>query len=190
MKTYLFVFTITFLVSVGSVSAGNVALHKPAWATAEIHGPASAAVDGIYGTGSNNWNSGVLGTVNNPVVLGIDLEDIYLVNRINLYADNRYIEGNYESYNLLSSIDQSSWTLINSGDLIGTSNPWPEQLNFDPISMRYLRFEVTGGTLWGHLYEMEVYDVPEPATLLLFGFGAAMLRRKQQNRLTVTGKKV
>jgi hypothetical protein len=171
------------LFNVSVSMAGNVALNKPAWATVDPYGAASGAVDGILEPPMENplypynWNSQAFGTAQDPISLFVDLQNIYSVNQINLYADCRPIVGNFESYVLLSSIDQITWTTISSGDLVSTSHPWPEQLNFDPISMRYLQFEVNGGTLWAHLYEMQVYEVPEPATLLLLGLGAAIIRK-------------
>lgn len=179
--------TICLAVSLFNASismAGNVALNKPAWATIDPYGTAPGAVDGILEPPLDNplypynWNSQAFGTAQNPISLFVDLQNTYSVNQINLYADCRPIEGNFISYNLLSSIDQSSWTPINSGELISTLHPWPEQLDFEPVSMRYLQFQVTGGTLWAHLYEMEVYEVPEPLTLSLLGFGVLFLRRR------------
>jgi hypothetical protein len=173
------------LFNVSFSMAGNVALNKPAWATVDPYGTAPGAVDGLLAPPVGqplypyNWNSQVFGTAQNPVTLFVDLQDTYSVNQINLYADCRPIEGNFISYNLLSSIDQSSWTLINFGDLISTLRPWPERLDFEPVSMRYLQFQVTGGTLWAHLYEIEVYDVPEPLTLSLLGLGGLFLRRRK-----------
>ena len=141
--------------------ADNVALNKPAWATREWSAPvlgglAHYAVDGNYVT---CWNAGTWAP---PVQrLTVDLEDIYTVNKIDLwdYTFGQY-SGLYVNYNLYVSTNNLNWQFISSGTLINTYDPHKIAV-FAPQDVRYVRCEVTSSTNYAHINEIEVYDVYE-----------------------------
>jgi hypothetical protein len=77
--------------------------------------------------------------------------------------------------------------MIAQGSLTENINPIDSIQFEDGLSAQYLRFDVVAGTHWAHLYEIEVYEVPEPCTLLLLGLGAVMLRRRQRPSAVIDG---
>jgi hypothetical protein len=165
------------LIFTSTAFAANVALFKPAEATAEYSSSnlAMYAVDGDLDT---RWNAG---TYAPPVQsLTVDLLNIYPVYKIDLWSEIAgSFPGNYVNYDLFTSTDKLSWQFISSGTLIDTLDPHKEAV-FSPMPVRYVRYDVTDGTHWAHLNEMEVYDIPEPTTLLLFGLGGLAMMRRQR----------
>jgi hypothetical protein len=167
---------IIVLLMVGQSFAANIALNKPATASTWIEGFAIGdAVDGDFMTG---WNAGRSATIAQPEWLKVDLENIYDVTSITLKGVQHYDQwaGRYEDYNLYISLDNQDWSKIGNGRLIGYNDPIDTYQFSQGMEMRYIKFEVVGGTLWSHLYEMEV--VPEPATLSLLALGGLMIRRR------------
>lgn len=155
----------------------NLALNKPAWATVDRDVPtAKYAVDGVINTA---WNAGDhAGDISMPVILTVDLERIYEIDSIHLWTSKGGPHaGYYIDYNLYCSTDQSNLVFLEYGRLIDTYDPSDEYKLLD-VQMRYVHFEVTGGTHWASLFEMEVYEIPEPVSLTLFGLGVILLRKR------------
>jgi hypothetical protein len=66
---------------------------------------------------------------------------------------------------------------------IGDTDAWTETDQFDAISARYVRYDVTGasGSTNDGISEMTFYTVPEPATMSLLAIGAlALLKRRRK----------
>lgn len=172
------VLLVLLLVAVSDTYATNVALNKSATATTQYTGYgvdgglAKFAVDGDLLT---CWNAG---THAPPIQsLTVDLQTSYFINEIDVWTATGHGPGDYVNYSLYVSMDKNFWQFISSDTLIDTFDVH-KVTTFSPIPARYIRYDVTGGTHWAHLYEMQVYDVPEPATLLLLGLGGLLLKKR------------
>jgi hypothetical protein len=174
-----------------SICAGaeyNVALGAQAKANSVYGGLGPEnAVDGNYDL---HWSSTGFASLSNPLWMAVDLGNVYSLTHVDLYS--HISGGSYYgygiNYNLYYSTDSdswnndTSWTFIASGSLYTTDilTDYFNSIDFDNKSARYLKFEVTGGTHWAHLYELEAYTqqgaaVPEPPVALLLAMGIGAL---------------
>lgn len=148
------------------------------------------------------WNADKRGTAENPLWLVVDLGDSYKVDHIELWShDGPGYSWYYIDYTLYSSLDGEMFNALANGTLTdpATINP-PTQEYYDYFHdtitvstemsiMRFVKFEVAGGTHWAHLNEIEIWGestpVPEPTTMFLLGSGLIGLAgfRKRSKRL-------
>jgi len=175
------VMLLALLVAITTADANaNIALNKPA-SSNEVYLDRwpSKAVDGSQATA---WNGGRYGSLASPVWLKVDLEAVSSVDRIvlkDIDSPSKY-DGLYIDYNLYSSVDDQDWTNIGSGRLVDTLDPIDE-VALGGVHMRYIRFDVVGGTHWAHLNEMEVYTatgpatIPAPSAILLSSIGVVIV---------------
>lgn len=137
------------------------------------------AIDG------DDFTQWAIAAYNNNWLL-VDLGTFYDIDKIILksYDNSNWPSSYYVNYDLLYSTDNISWTSAGTGTLYDDPNSYIDTVVFDGQTVQYLKFNVVGGTHWSHLREMEVYgavhdasgsEVPEPATMLLFGAGIAGL---------------
>lgn len=169
---------------VGSVADAipvNIALNKPATASSTwLSNTPDLAVDGDPLT---LWSATTYGTQSTPQWLLVDLLGVYPVTHITLFHRDTapYSSYYYVDYVLKASVNGSDWDALAAGTLYDDPSDFPgdpidnvDDLWFAPTDMRYVQFEAIGGTHWAHLWEMEVYPVPEPCTsaLLLVGVAA------------------
>ena len=175
---------IAVLFIVGQSFAVNIALNKPATASHELDTTFQGSVYGLAGCAVDGdpisaWNAGGAASIANPEWLLVDLENVYNVKTITLTGvvfDDGW-SGRDEYYNLYSSLNNQDWSKIGNGRLVSLYDP-TDTYNFNQdISMRYIKFEVVGGSNWAHLSELEV--VPEPATLSLLALGGMILRKRK-----------
>jgi len=127
----------------------------------------------------------------------IDLGDFYIVNDIDLFfVPLRSGWNGYNSYNAYYGNDNSNWTKFGNGVFVDCD---PTQLednySFGAIgqSMRYVKYEVVGGSHWASINEISVRaddakpgsPIPEPVTMFLLGTGligfAGYKLRKQKH---------
>lgn len=159
------VMLLALLVAITTVDANaNIALNKPASSNGVyLDFWPSKAVDGSRATW---WNGPTLGSLASPLWLKVDLEGVYSVDLIVLKGPDIASTnvGHYIDYSLYSSVDDQDWTSIGSGRLVDTLDPIDE-VALGGVHMRYIRFDVVGGTHWAHLSEMEVYTASGPATI-------------------------
>ncbi len=172
----------------------NIALNKPATANGtHVSSSPSYAVDGDYQT---DWNRGwYIDEGTGPAWLIVDLLAPYNIDQINLTGANEEIRtikgesydwiGLVQKYELYGSLDGTDYDLLDSDFLVDTETI-AGSTNVISVSgsYRYLKLDVLYSGLpytqthWVHLYEMQVFEVPEPTTLLLFGLGGLILRKK------------
>ena len=182
MKIARFIIISILLLGSCKAYAGNVALDGIATASSEyydafygIYKPASLAIDGDPLT---NWSADAA----HDGWLIVDLKSIYDIQTIVLKSlDKPEYDTLYSNYNLYSSLDNINWNLIGSGTLTDNDSEWFEVWHIGGDEMRSIKYEVTGGTHWAHLYEIEAYPTPEPSTCLLFGIGllgAGLIKRR------------
>ncbi|MBN2098438.1 MAG: discoidin domain-containing protein [Dehalococcoidia bacterium] len=150
---------------------GGFRVMAPLVNIASVYGIASA--DATYvGSNAQNavdrdyvsiWNAGSHGSASRPHWWEVDLQqdrDVIEV-VVNTSHAGDYAPGLTNTYNLYVSSDGSSWTLIGSGTLVANATD-PEAyadrhlLSDQAPAIRYIKYEVTGGTNWAHLAEMEV----------------------------------
>ena len=184
----------TGLISAAPVAqAANLALNPGATATANseyaANWNASKAIDGDPTT---NWSAASWASPSNPLWLMVDLGASYQVSNVVLKSRDleQYSPSYYIDYEFLVSTDQSTWWQLKTGRLTDDGgDAWWDEVAVN-ASMRYALFQVTGGTHWAHLYEMEIIgenpvQVPEPATVSLISLalgGMAYLRARRNRR--------
>jgi len=139
--------------------------------------PASDAIDGDRSTG---WLSGSKASSDNPDWLIIDLGSPYVVDSINLlwFEPNGKYAGYTVEYSLYHSVDKNNWTLVGTGTFVDESiNELAKSFDLSGQGLRFVKYEVTGGTHWSSIAEIEVLadnsasSVPVPASMLLLGAG-------------------
>ena len=157
--------------------------------------PGCGAANAVDGNRDVHWSASGWASPQNPLWLAVDLGQVYNLSHVDLYSHE--FGGSYYGYgidyNLYYSTDSAawdsdtSWTYIASGGLytVESLDGYADFINFSGKSVRYLKFEVTGGSHWAHLYELEAYvpqcsGVPEPGVslLLLTSIGALFLLRR------------
>jgi hypothetical protein len=157
----------------------NVALNKPASANSVWEGGGaypSGAVDGDVG---NRWVAMGHGTSSAPIWLAVDLLQSHDIEQIILTFATNGVPGYTNIYNLYKGSNASDWTLIGSGTLVDTYDH-RHVLDFAGESMRYIKYEVVGGTHWANLTEMEAFAmIPEPGVFGLLPLAALLMRRRR-----------
>ncbi|MBW4085400.1 discoidin domain-containing protein [Paenibacillus sp. S150] len=131
-------------VTAASASA-NLALNKPATASANPLQAASLAVDGNAGT---RWESQPA----DPQWLQVDLGAVTTVSRVLLNWEAAY----GKAYTIQTSADGTNWTTAYSTT---TGDGATDDLSFTPVSARYVKMNGTQrGTQYSYsLWELEVY---------------------------------
>ena len=148
--------TIIFLASALNVLAGNVALNKPATAGSTYYGYVPAlAVDGDTNT---YWNGGGHGSPGSQMWLKVDLQETFQLQHVVLLSP-----GGSHIYELFGSLDDTNWTQLAAGIIVDTLAP--VKVNTGGSSFRYLRCDVTGGSDWASLAELEAYPVAAISTI-------------------------
>lgn len=129
--------------------------------------PVENAIDADY---VSHWSAGSFGTLSNPHWWKVDLQQNWQVSEIivnlQLWTGSPYL-GYTNDYNLYVSSDGSSWTLIGSGTIAEHTDPDAYSdtyiLSDQMPPIRYVKYEVVGGTHWADLGEMEVKVIMPPA---------------------------
>ena len=127
----------------------NLALNKTATSSSDENGglPASAAVDGSYGS---RWAS----AFSEPQWLQVDLGSAQTINRVILYWEAAYAT----AYDIQISTNGTTWITVAS--IVG-GNGSSDDITFTNISARYVRMNgITRVTPYGFsIYEFEVYGL-------------------------------
>lgn len=170
--------------------AANLSLNPGTTATSNSEFGASwSASKAIDGDPTSNWSASGWSDPNNPYWLLVDLGAAYQVSSVVLKSRDleQYGPSYYIDYEFLVSNDQSTWWQLKTGRLTDDAgDAWWDEVTVN-ASMRYAAFQVTGGTHWAHLYEMEIngenpVQVPEPATVSLIVLALAGLAFQRGRR--------
>lgn len=126
----------------------NLALNKPAFASAngnDGEGVPSRAVDGNL---SSRWGSGY----QNDAWFYVDLETPSEIGRVKIHWEGAY----GRKYHIQVSDDAGEWTTVFTRENGGGGT---DVITFDPVTARYVRFQgVQRATMWGYsFYEFEVF---------------------------------
>lgn len=135
-----------------------------------------AAIDGDELT---QWNAGTHASVSTPQWLVVDLQKPFQISEIILqgviWTPSSFYRGFNNEYNLSTSTDGVTWATVGSGTLTEDDDPaaYSDIFQFTGTSstLRYVKYEVVGGTHWAHLSEMEIRTVPIPSAVWLLGSG-------------------
>lgn len=155
---------------------------------APTHGIASASSSysisslpqfAIDGDPQTMWNAGTHGTPSAPRSLVVDLQQSFQISEIKLQTiispSGSIYRGFTNAYNLYTSTDGIAWNSVGSGTLVEETNPtsYSDIFNISgPNStLRYVKYEVVGGTHWAHLNELHISAVPLPGAVWLFVSG-------------------
>ncbi|MHC1743878.1 MAG: discoidin domain-containing protein [Syntrophobacteraceae bacterium] len=136
---------------------------------------AANAVDGNLRT---RWDAGIQGVMVDPVVLTVDLGDVYDISKIMLLGGTLGSRKN-PYFQLSISSDQENWELLQG--FRGNRRLYSGAKSSDTIEAQYIRYEVFGGITTARLAEIRILgpqpqkQVPIPATALLFGSGLSVL---------------
>jgi hypothetical protein len=159
----------------------NLATQGTATANSVIESPHDAIDGNVTGT---LWNAGMFGTPGFPVWLVVDLQHLVTASSIQLWSVQvtpDYIFFNTTNiYNLYIGNDGVTWNKIASGVIAQTDNP-ALFTNIIPLSganttFRFVKYEVVGGTAWGHLFEMQVWTTQQAPPTTVSDLTASSLR--------------
>jgi hypothetical protein len=150
--------TVTLMLPASALNllAGNVALNKPttAGSSYSMFLPALA----VDGDTSTYWNGGSWGYPGSPYWLQVDLQQAFRLQRVVLMSP-----GGSHIYELWGSLDDTNWTQLATGVAVDTQDPI--KVDTGGVAFRYLRCDVTGGSDWASLAELEAYPVAEISTM-------------------------
>jgi hypothetical protein len=167
------------LLSFNLANAANIA---PLYGTTTASSEYSEYWDSQYaidGDSSTAWTAVMGGGPNDPQWIIVDLQNQVQITRIDLLF-SQYIGGPFfgytNEYNLYTSIDGADWSFVGSGILTEHTDPelYTDIYAISGDSLRYVKYEVVGGTHWASITEIETYDtsaVPIPAAVWLLGSG-------------------
>lgn len=186
VKNYLLLSLATLtLWGVNTALAGPINLaHLYGSATTNAHYSTHTADLAIDNDTSTAWVAPNHGTIGTPNWLIVDLGSEFLVHSIDLYWQEP--DGNYAgyttNYNLHYATNNSAWNLLASGVFVDETDQISASFSFAPQLMRYVQYEVDGGSHWSSIAELRVWGegdpIPEPGSLALLGFGLLALRRR------------
>jgi hypothetical protein len=166
----------------------NVALGKATTANSVYE--SWVAAHAVDGEPRSRWEAGDWGTLDDPNWLVVDLAQVFPVKSVNVIwdgNDSRWA-GYTSTHHLYSSLNGADWSLFGSGTFVDETGVAPDYLmsaswSLSPgLSMRYLKYEVDGGTHWSSVGEIEIYadtspelaPVPEPSALIIWSMLAAL----------------
>ncbi|MFA9479769.1 discoidin domain-containing protein [Phycisphaerales bacterium AB-hyl4] len=117
-----------------------------------------------------------------------DLNDVYIIDRIVLHtaAANNW-HGRYGA-TVSYSVDGLNWTVAGTVPTVtptGTAQAWAEDVDFNGAEARYLRlgYSNSSGNFHHRMDSMDVYIVPEPASIMLVGAAATLLLARRRRTL-------
>ncbi len=139
--------------------------------------PLQNAIDGDY---VSHWSAGDFGTLSNPHWFQLDLQQDWQVAEITVNMQlwtNSIYRGYTNDYNLYVSGDGNVWTLIGSGTIAEDTDPalYSDTFAISIQPIRYVKYEVVGGTHWADLGELEVKVVMPSDTVEITGSSNAVL---------------
>jgi hypothetical protein len=114
--------------------------------------------EAIDGDEVSKWSANGFGTSDSPHWLIIDLKSSYTINEIVLKSDDmpQYGSTYHVVYNLYISENGADWTLIANGTMYDDPDRYMDTITYSG-EVRYVKYEVVGGSHWAHLNEIEIY---------------------------------
>jgi hypothetical protein len=170
-KNYIrMIFTPIFLVMICyGVTYGELVNIAPLYGTVTADSswserPAYLAIDGDSSPSQSQWSAGDWASPENPHWLIVDLQNNYPISQIIVcgfpFVPGDYYWGYTNYYNLYTSTNGIDWVLIGSDWWAEDNDPaiYSDTFVFnDKPLIRYVKYEVIGGTHWAGLQELMIY---------------------------------
>lgn len=135
-----------------SAALENLALNKPATASATWNTPSYQIANGNDGNPNTPWNGGT-----HVAWWQVDLGNVFSIDHIDVTGSDG--PGYHMTFQVSWSTDGSNWTIVNPSWSTGTGTNWFFTFPVSNAGMRYIKYQTLGdsGSDWALLWEFEAF---------------------------------